>query len=60
MRHESIETTGRVYVGHNAEAAADELWRSVEVIEREDAQSQPQSSPQQSELILQSGTSPSC
>jgi integrase len=27
MRHESIETTMRYYVGQNAEATADELWR---------------------------------
>ena len=26
MRHESIETTMRYYVGVNAEATADELW----------------------------------
>ena len=30
MRHESIETTMQYYVGVNAEATADELWRSVE------------------------------
>jgi integrase len=30
MRHESIETTMRFYVGQNAEATADELWRAVE------------------------------
>ncbi|MDC0936713.1 tyrosine-type recombinase/integrase [Pirellulales bacterium] len=29
MRHESIETTMRYYVGQNAEATADELWRAV-------------------------------
>jgi integrase len=27
MRHESIETTMRYYVGQNAESTADELWR---------------------------------
>jgi hypothetical protein len=27
MRHQSIETTMRYYVGVNAEATADELWR---------------------------------
>ncbi|WP_428303919.1 hypothetical protein [Lacipirellula sp.] len=30
LRHESIETTMRFYVGQNAEATADELWRVVE------------------------------
>lgn len=45
MRHESIETTMRFYVGQNAEATADELWRAVESIECEGAQSLPQSSP---------------
>lgn len=30
MRHESIETTMKYYVGHNAAATADELWRAVE------------------------------
>ena len=29
MRHESIETTMRFYVGQNTEATADELWRVV-------------------------------
>lgn len=29
MRHESIETTMRYYVGRNAEAAADALWDAV-------------------------------
>ncbi len=29
MRHESIETTMQYYVGINAEATADELWRSL-------------------------------
>jgi hypothetical protein len=32
MRHESIETTMRFYVGQNAESTADELWRAVESI----------------------------
>ena len=27
MRHESVETTMQFYVGINAEATADELWR---------------------------------
>jgi len=27
MRHSSIETTMKYYVGVNAEATADELWR---------------------------------
>jgi integrase len=30
MRHESLETTMRYYVGTNAEATADELWKAVE------------------------------
>lgn len=30
MRHESIETTLRFYVGRNAEAAADVLWEAAE------------------------------
>ena len=30
MRHESIETTMKYYVGVNAEATADELWKAVE------------------------------
>ena len=30
MRHESLETTMRYYAGVNAEATADELWKSVE------------------------------
>jgi len=30
MRHESIDTTMRYYVGVNAEATADELWQAVE------------------------------
>jgi integrase len=30
MRYESVETTMRYYVGTNAEATADELWKSVE------------------------------
>jgi integrase len=30
MRHESIETTMKYYVGVNAEATADELWRAIE------------------------------
>jgi hypothetical protein len=29
MRHESIETTMRYYVGQNAESTADELWRTA-------------------------------
>ena len=29
MRHESIETTMKYYVGINAEATADELWKAV-------------------------------
>ena len=29
MRHESIDTTMRFYVGRNAEAAADALWQAV-------------------------------
>ncbi len=29
MRHESIETTMKYYVGVNAEATADELWAAV-------------------------------
>ena len=33
MRHESLETTMRYYVGQNAEATADELWRVVEAAE---------------------------
>jgi hypothetical protein len=30
MRHASIETTLRFYVGQNAEATADELWECHE------------------------------
>ena len=30
MRHESIETTMRYYVGQNAESTADTLWESHE------------------------------
>jgi integrase len=33
MRHQSIETTLVYYVGQNAEATADELWRVVDIIE---------------------------
>lgn len=29
MRHETVETTMRYYVGQNAESTADELWRAV-------------------------------
>ena len=29
MRHESIETTMKYYVGVNAEATADELWAAL-------------------------------
>jgi integrase len=29
MRHESLETTMRYYVGVNAEATADELWAAI-------------------------------
>ena len=29
MRHESIETTMRYYVGRNAETAADVLWKAM-------------------------------
>jgi integrase len=32
MRHESIETTMRFYVGQNAEATADALWKAVDTI----------------------------
>jgi integrase len=37
MRHESLETTMRYYVGQNAEATADELWRAVEAGQGSDA-----------------------
>ena len=30
MRHETVETTMKYYVGINAEATADELWRAVD------------------------------
>ena len=30
MRHESIETTMRYYVGRNADAVADALWSAVD------------------------------
>jgi hypothetical protein len=30
MRHESIETTMRYYVGRDADAVADRLWEAVE------------------------------
>jgi len=30
MRHESIETTMKYYVGRNAEATADVLWKAHE------------------------------
>jgi integrase len=30
MRHETIQTTMQYYVGINAEATADELWKSME------------------------------
>ncbi len=32
MRHESIETTMKYYVGVNAEATADELWKAAGTI----------------------------
>jgi integrase len=32
MRHESIDTTMRYYVGQNAESTADELWRAAGII----------------------------
>ena len=32
MRHESIDTTMRFYVGQNAEQTADELWRVADTI----------------------------
>ena len=34
MRHESIETAMRFYVGQNAKATADECWRVVESEEK--------------------------
>lgn len=34
MRHESIKATMRYYVGQNAEATADELWRAIEPISK--------------------------
>ena len=34
MRHRSIETTMRYYVGKNAEQTADVLWAAVEQIEK--------------------------
>lgn len=43
MRHESIETTMKYYVGVNAEATADELWRAVEKAEGTTSGTQPQS-----------------
>ena len=30
MRHDSIETTMKYYVGQNAEAMADEIWEAAE------------------------------
>ncbi len=30
MRHESIETTMKYYVGHNAQLTADALWSAYE------------------------------
>ena len=32
MRHESIETTLKYYVGRNAEATADAIWASIEQV----------------------------
>jgi hypothetical protein len=32
MRHESIETTMRYYVGRDADAVADVLWQAVESV----------------------------
>jgi integrase len=44
MRHTSIETTMKFYVGQNAEATADALWESVGIISGIAAPQQPQSS----------------
>jgi len=47
MRHESIETTMRFYVGRNAEAAADALWEAVESggVAKQSANTRPDASP---------------
>ena len=41
MRHESIDTTMKYYVGVNAEATADELWKAVGDISGGAAQKEP-------------------
>jgi integrase len=37
MRHESIETTQKYYVGRNAQRTADVLWAAVETLKSNDS-----------------------